>query len=152
MLSQIPPGLSAPLAIARRLAFTASLASFAFAGTLAQAEPAQQASTISSHQISYDSYSLKIDGNRIFLYSGEVHPYRLPSPSLWRDVLQKIKAAGFNGISVYFDWGYHSPSPGKYDFTGIRDMDLFLNLANEIGLYVIAPYINAEVDSGGFPA
>jgi beta-galactosidase len=121
-----------------------------------KAEPAQQASTgSSSHQISYDSYSLKIDGKRIFLYSGEIHPYRLPSPSLWRDVLEKIKAAGFNGISVYFDWGYHSPSPGKYDFTGIRNMDLFLDLANEIGLYVIArpgPYINAEADGGGFPA
>jgi hypothetical protein len=72
-----------------------------------------------SHRISYDSYSLKIDGKRIFLYSGEIHPYHLPSPSLWRDVLEKIKAAGFNGISVYSYWGYHSPSPGKY-FTGIR--------------------------------
>lgn len=67
---------------------------------------------------------------------------------------EKIKAAGFNGISVYFDWGYHSPSPGAYDFTGIRNVDWFLDLANEVGLYVIArpgPYINAEVDAGGFP-
>lgn len=124
--------------IARRLAFIAGFASVAFAGSLVKAEPAQEASTDpSSHRISYDSYSLKIDGKRIFLYSGEIHPYRLPSPSLWRDVLEKINAAGFNGISVYSYWGYHSPSPGKY-FTGIRNMDSFLDLANEIGLYVIA--------------
>jgi beta-galactosidase len=96
-----------------------------------------------------------VDGKRIFLYSGEIHPFRLPSPSLWLDVLQKIKAAGFNGISCYFDWGYHSAAPGNYDFTGIRDLDLFLDLANRVGLYVIArpgPYINAETDGGGFPA
>lgn len=61
--------------IARRLAFIAGFASVAFAGSLVKAEPAQEASTDpSSHRISYDSYSLKIDGKRIFLYSGESIP------------------------------------------------------------------------------
>ena len=112
-------------------------------------------SKVTSHQVIYDSYSLSVDGQRVLIYSGEVHPFRLPSPSLWLDVLQKIKAAGFNAISCYFDWGYHSAAPGVYDFTGVRDLDLFLDLANQVGLYVIArpgPYINAETDGGGFPA
>ncbi len=55
---------------------------------------------------------------------------------------------------LYFDWGYHSPKPGVYDFTGVRDVDKLLDMAQEAGLYVIArpaPYINAEVDSGGLP-
>jgi beta-galactosidase GanA len=107
-----------------------------------------------SHNVTYDSHSLIVDGKRVFLYSGEIHPYRLPSPSLWLDVLQKIKAAGFTGISCYFDWGYHSAAPGLYDFTGIRNLDQFLDLANQVGLYVTVrpgPYINAEVDGGGFP-
>jgi hypothetical protein len=81
------------------------------------------------HQVTYDSYSLIVDGQRVFIYSGEIHPFRLPSPSLWLDVLQKIKAAGFTAISVYFDWGYHSAASGVYDFTGVRDLDLFLDLA-----------------------
>ncbi len=34
-----------------------------------------------------------------------------------------MKAAGFNAASIYFDWAYHSPAPGKYDFTGVRDVD-----------------------------
>ncbi|MCU7722805.1 beta-galactosidase [Actinoplanes sp. KI2] len=96
-----------------------------------------------------------IDGRRTFVWSGEMHPFRLPSPALWRDVLQKMKAIGFNTVSVYFDWGYHSPAPGEYDFTGVRDMDRLLDIADEAGLYVIArpgPYINAEADGGGFPA
>ena len=62
-------------------------------------------------------------------WSGEFHPFRLPSPDLWRDVLQKMKASGFNTVSIYFDWGYHSPKQGVYDFTGVRDMDRLLDMA-----------------------
>ena len=106
------------------------------------------------HTVTYDKYSLKVDGKRLYVWSGEFHYWRLPSPDLWRDVLQKMKAAGFNAVSIYFDWGYHSPKRGVYDFTGVRDVDKLLNIAQEVGIYVLArpgPYINAETDSGGFP-
>ncbi|MEU6577433.1 beta-galactosidase [Streptomyces sp. NPDC046805] len=104
--------------------------------------------------IGHDHYSLLVDGKRLVVWSGEMHPFRLPSPSLWRDVLQKMRAHGYNAVSIYVSWNYHSPAPGKYDFTGIRDLDLFLRTAAETGLYVIlrpGPYINAEIDGGGFP-
>src|SRR5271166_4879139 len=107
-----------------------------------------------THTVTYDHYSLIIDGTRKFIYSGEFHPFRLPSPDLWSDIFQKMKAAGFNTVCCYFDWDYHSPAPGVYDFEGIRNMDAFLDAAADAGLYVIArpgPYINAETDSGGFP-
>ncbi|PSL57253.1 beta-galactosidase-like protein [Saccharothrix carnea] len=107
------------------------------------------------HEVSYDRYSLTVDGERVMLWSGEFHYFRLPSPELWRDVLEKIRAAGFTGVSLYFHWGYHSPSPGVYDFTGVRDVDRLLRMADELGLYVVArpgPYINAETSGGGFPA
>ncbi|OLE28973.1 MAG: hypothetical protein AUG44_05885 [Actinobacteria bacterium 13_1_20CM_3_71_11] len=108
-----------------------------------------------THTVTFDKYSLTVDGKRLVLWSGEFHYWRLPSPDLWRDVLQKMKAEGFNATSIYFDWGYHSPAPGGYDFSGIRDLDKLLNIAAEVGIYVIArpgPYINAETDTGGFPA
>ncbi|WP_328461734.1 beta-galactosidase [Streptomyces sp. NBC_00448] len=107
------------------------------------------------HSVTYDGYSYLIDGKRTYLWSGEFHYFRLPSQGEWLDVLQKMKAAGFNAVSVYFDWGYHSPAPGVYDFTGVRDVDKLLDMADQLGMYVIArpgPYINAEVDGGGFPA
>ncbi|WP_433887513.1 beta-galactosidase [Streptomyces sp. CA-111067] len=107
-----------------------------------------------THTVSYDGYSYLIDGKRTYLWSGEFHYYRLPSQDLWFDTLQKMKAAGFNAVSLYFDWGYHSPAPGVYDFTGVRDVDKLLDMADQLGIYVIArpgPYINAEVDGGGFP-
>lgn len=108
-----------------------------------------------AHTITYDRYSLKLDGKRVYVWSGEFHYWRLPSRRLWRDVLEKMKAGGYNAVSIYFDWAFHSPAPGVYDFNGIRDVDALLNIAQEVGIYVIArpgPYINAEVDSGGFPA
>ncbi len=107
-----------------------------------------------THTVTYDGYSFMVDGNRTYLWSGEFHSFRLPSPDLWLDIFQKMKAAGFNATSLYFDWGYHSPKQGVYDFSGIRDLDRLLDMAQQAGLYVIArpgPYINAEVDGGGFP-
>jgi beta-galactosidase GanA len=107
-----------------------------------------------AHSVTYDGYSFMIDGKRTYIWSGEFHYFRLPNQNLWRDVFQKMKAAGFNAVSLYFDWGYHSPAPGVYDFTGVRDVDTLLDMAAQTGLYVIArpgPYINAEVDGGGFP-
>src|SRR5690348_7518124 len=64
------------------------------------------------HTVTWDPYSLMIDGQRTVIWSGEFHPFRLPSPSLWRDVLEKMKAEGYNAVSLYFDWGYHSPAQG----------------------------------------
>jgi beta-galactosidase GanA len=117
----------------------------------AAAEPASRP----VHTVSYDHHSVSVDGQRILLWGGEFHYFRLPSQQLWRDVLERIKAAGFNGVSLYFDWAYHSPAPGVYDFTGVRDIDRLLRMTEEVGLYVVVrpgPYINAEVSGGGFPA
>jgi hypothetical protein len=113
-----------------------------------------RAEAADTHTVSWDKYSLMVDGKRVYVWSGEFHPFRLPNPDLWRDILQKMKANGYNAVSIYVDWAYHSPKPGVYDFSGVRDMDKFLDIANEVGLYVIArpgPYINAEVDAGGYP-
>jgi beta-galactosidase GanA len=107
-----------------------------------------------THTVTFDNYSFLVDGKRTYIWSGEFHYFRLPSPSLWLDIFQKMKAAGFNTTSLYFDWGYHSPAPGVYDFSGVRNVAKLLDMAAEAGLYVIArpgPYINAEVDGGGFP-
>jgi beta-galactosidase GanA len=105
-------------------------------------------------KITWDKNSLMVDGERIMVWSGEIHPFRLPNPSLWRDVIQKMKASGFNGVAFYFDWGYHSPSPGVYDFSNVRNVERALEIAKEEGMYVIArtgPYVNAELTGGGYP-
>ncbi len=145
-----------PTYIRRLAVLVAVLASaWALAPAAASARtPHVLAEPTTTHTVSYDHYSFIIDGRRTYLWSGEFHYFRLPSPGLWRDVFQKMKAAGFNAVSLYFDWGYHSPRPGVYDFSGVRNVDRLLDMAQQAGLYVIArpaPYINAEVDSGGLP-
>jgi beta-galactosidase GanA len=104
--------------------------------------------------VGWDAYSLTVGGRRVVVWSGEIHPFRLPDPAQWRDVIQKMKALGFNGVSFYFDWAYHSPAPGVYDFSGVRNVERALDIAEEEGMYVIArtgPYVNAELSGGGFP-
>ncbi|TAN08779.1 MAG: beta-galactosidase [Rhodanobacteraceae bacterium] len=106
------------------------------------------------HAVTYDRYSLSINGQRTYIWSGSFQYWRLPSPGLWRDVLQKMKSAGFNAVTLYFYWGYHSPRDGVYDFSGVRDVDKLLDMAQQAGLYVIArpgPYIEAESNAGGLP-
>ena len=45
----------------------------------------------STQAIQSDSHSLFLNGDRVFILSGEFHPWRLPVPELWADVLQKMK-------------------------------------------------------------
>lgn len=112
------------------------------------------ASTKTGPGITYDAHSVFIAGRRVFLFSAEFHPWRLPVPGLWRDVLYKIKEAGFNVVSIYLHWGLISPSPLEVDLKGINDLGLFLDMAKEVGLLVnvrCGPYINAETTNGGMP-
>ncbi|KAI8137253.1 glycoside hydrolase superfamily [Fennellomyces sp. T-0311] len=105
--------------------------------------------------VTWDKHTIMVNGERLFLFSGEFHYYRVPSPGLWTDILQKFKALDYNGVSFYFFWGYHSPKKGVYDFTGIRDIQKAFDAATETGLHVITragPYINSELDCGGFPS
>lgn len=153
----------------RLVAATATAAILAtgvpLAGPVAAAPPsapsaAQGTSTFpgndhAPHKVTWDGHSFLVDGARLNVFSGEFHYWRLPAPEQWRDILQKIKASGFNAVSLYAFWGYHSDAPGQFDFSGIRDIDLLLTMAEQEGLYVIArpgPYINAEVSMGGLPA
>ncbi|MBY0451052.1 MAG: beta-galactosidase [Cyanobacteria bacterium] len=107
-----------------------------------------------SLHISYDRYSLIINGQRQLIRSGAMHYFRLPAQSMWRDRLYKLKSGGYNTVDLYFCWDFHSPSPGVYDFHGIRDVEALLEITQELGLFVIArpgPYINAEYTAGGLP-
>ncbi|CAE6472777.1 unnamed protein product [Rhizoctonia solani] len=108
----------------------------------------------SSAAVTLDQHSILLDGKRIMVFSGEFHPWRLPSIPLWRDVLEKMKAAGFNCVSIYLHWGITEGKPGVLNFEGHRSVTKFLDVAQSVGILVIVrpgPYINAETSGGGFP-
>lgn len=99
--------------------------------------------------VTWDSQSFFIKGERLMIMSGEFHPFRLPVPSLWLDVLQKVKAMGFNCVSFYVDWALIEGKPGVYKDEGVFDIEPFFLAAQQAGIYLIArpgPYINAEVN------
>lgn len=95
--------------------------------------------------VTYDNYSLLINGERLMIFSGEFHPYRLPVPSLWLDVFQKIKALGLNTVSFYTHWGLLEGKSGDFEAEGVLAIEPFLQAAQDAGLYLIArpgPYIS----------
>ena len=60
----------------------------------AQTSAAPVTATSKAATVNYDQYSVKLNGRRIMIQAAEFHYFRLPSPDLWRDVLEKEKAAG----------------------------------------------------------
>ncbi|KAI4731224.1 hypothetical protein E4T49_00989 [Aureobasidium sp. EXF-10728] len=104
-------------------------------------------------QVTWDPHSLMVNGKRLFLFSGEFAYERMPVPEMWSDIFQKFRANGFNAVSLYFFWSYHSASRDVFDFkSGGKDIQKVIDAAADAGLYIIArpgPYANAETNGGG---
>lgn len=87
------------------------------------------------------------------IHSGEFHFARVPH-QYWKQRLQMLKAMGLNTVATYVFWNNHEETPGKWDFTGDKDLAQFVKTAQEVGLMVIlrpGPYACAEWEFGGFP-
>lgn len=94
-----------------------------------------------------------INEKPVKLISGAVHYFR-SMPEKWELILHNLKAMGCNTVETYVPWNLHEPKPGVYNFDGFADIEQFLNLAQEMDLYIIlrpSPYICAEWDFGGLP-
>ena len=108
-------------------------------------------------RIRYDHRCFQIEGEDVFLFSGTFHYFRVPCP-LWADRFRKLKEAGFNCVETYVPWNWHErtmPRSVRDDsHLDMQDLEAFLQMAEEFGLYVIlrpGPYICAEWAGGGFP-
>ena len=164
-----------PRKLAKRAATLAAIIGMALAGGALPISVAQAASAAppakyataditfpgndgKPHKVTFDKNSFMVDGQRLNVWSGEIHYWRAPDVNSWRDLFQKMRANGYNAVSLYFFWGLHqSKEGGPFDFSKgtIKDLDLLLTMAQEEGLYVIArpgPYVNAEISMGGLPA
>ncbi|XP_061839999.1 beta-galactosidase [Nerophis lumbriciformis] len=107
-----------------------------------------------SFSVDYENDCFRKDGEPFRYISGSIHYSRIPR-AYWKDRLLKMYMAGLNAIQTYIPWNFHEESPGQYNFSGDRDLEHFLQLAQDIGLLVIlrpGPYICAEWDMGGLPA
>lgn len=106
---------------------------------------------IMTFEIKDDFY---LNGKNIKIISGGIHYFRVV-PEYWRDRLEKLKALGCNTVETYIPWNMHEPKKGQFNFNGMLDVERFIRLAHELGLWVIvrpSPYICAEWEFGGLPA
>lgn len=97
---------------------------------------------------------IEINGKATVILCASLFYFRIPR-DLWRDRLLKVKKAGYNCIDVYFPWNFHEIEQNDWDFSGEKDVEAFLQMAAEEGLYVVArpgPYICSEWDGGALPS
>ncbi len=96
---------------------------------------------------------LYLNGEKFKMISGAIHYFRIV-PEYWQDRLEKLQAMGCNTVETYIPWNGHEPEKGKYNFDGNYDLEKFIQLATNLGLYIIlrpSPYICAEWEFGGLP-
>ncbi|XP_059575794.1 beta-galactosidase-1-like protein 2 isoform X2 [Alligator mississippiensis] len=101
-----------------------------------------------------ESSEFLLEGMPFRIFGGSVHYFRVPK-EYWQDRLIKMKACGLNTLTTYVPWNLHEPARGKFDFSGNLDLEAFLTMAADVGLWVIlrpGPYICSEWDLGGLPS
>ncbi|BCJ99843.1 glycoside hydrolase family 35 protein [Anaerocolumna chitinilytica] len=108
--------------------------------------------------MAFNTFEIKekfyMNGKPVQIISGAVHYFRIV-PEYWRDRLEKLKAMGCNTVETYVPWNLHEPKKGTFCFDGILNVKKFIEIAADLGLWVIfrpSPYICAEWEFGGLPA
>ncbi|XP_064208643.1 beta-galactosidase-1-like protein 2 isoform X1 [Anguilla rostrata] len=107
-----------------------------------------------SEGLSANSSLFTLAGEEFRVLGGSVHYFRVPR-AYWKDRLLKMKACGLNTLTTYVPWNLHEPEKGLFTFQRELDLEAFINLAAEVGLWVIlrpGPYICSEMDLGGLPS
>lgn len=103
--------------------------------------------------VTWDRYSLMIDGQRVCPVMGEVHYSRIPADE-WADEVRKMKEGGVTVIATYVFWNHIEEQEGRFRWDGQRDLRRFLEICKEQQLPVvlrIGPFCHGEVRNGGIP-
>ncbi|RUT45299.1 beta-galactosidase [Paenibacillus anaericanus] len=106
------------------------------------------------NKLTINGSQFMLENRPIQIISGAIHYFRVV-PEYWADRLMKLKACGFNTVETYIPWNFHEPYEGEFVFEGMADLEKFIQIAGELGLYVIvrpSPFICAEWEFGGLPA
>jgi len=94
-----------------------------------------------------------VDGKPKQLWFGEMDYFRIPREN-WSKCLDHLKTMGMDGVSVYVAWISHERKPGEIEFTDNLDLDAFLTLVEQKGMFAWlrpGPYVYAELRFAGIP-
>lgn len=109
--------------------------------------------------VSYDSFSFFHDGaragvRRFAIVGAALDPALVPSVQ-WPAELARLRHAGFNTVAARVPWALHEPTPGRFEFSGERDLRRFILDAGAAGLKVvlrIGPAVGGTFAGGGMPS
>ena len=117
---------------------------------------ADDRSVVMQPALKLEGYCVKVEGEQFPLFSGSVDYWRIPSKR-WETILTRIAGLGFRIVSVAIPWNVHEVASDLFDFGKTnkqRDIEAFLTLCREKGLYVIVrlgPCVDVELNHHGFP-
>ena len=103
--------------------------------------------------VTWDSYSLMIDGQRVCPVMGEIHYSRVPQGE-WRQEIGKMKDGGVTIIATYVFWNHIEEQEGVFRWDGQRNLRAFLEVCKDEQMPVvlrIGPFCHGEVRCGGIP-
>ncbi len=106
-----------------------------------------------SGTLTVNSRYIERDGRPWMPVMGEFHYSRCPEGE-WADELRRMRAGGIDIVATYVFWNHHESVPGRWDWSGRRDLARFARLAHEAGLLFYlrpGPWVHAEARNGGLP-
>ncbi|MCL2242848.1 MAG: beta-galactosidase [Treponema sp.] len=89
----------------------------------------------------------------MFPIMGEFHFSRYP-PQYWEESIRKMRSGGIRIVASYVFWIHHEEEKGKWNFSGQRDLRMFISLCSKLNLLFflrIGPWAHGECRNGGFP-
>ena len=104
-------------------------------------------------EVTWDKYSLIIDGQRVCPVMGEVHYSRIPQTE-WAEEVRKMKDGGVTVIACYVFWNHIEETEGVFDWSGQRNLRQFLEVCKQEQLPVVlrvGPFCHGEARCGGIP-
>ena len=104
-------------------------------------------------KVTWDKYSLMIDGRRVVPVMGEVHYSRIPAEE-WQREVRKMKEGGVTIIATYVFWNHVEEEEGIFRWDGQRDLRRFLSVCRDEQMPVVlrvGPFCHGEVRNGGIP-
>ena len=97
--------------------------------------------------ITFDALCYRIEGKPVYLYSGEMHYFRVPKTD-WSRRMKLLKEAGGNCVATYIPWLLHEPEESTFRFGEAADwLDLDGNL-----LVRDDPYAGLSITRGQWAA